>query len=374
MSREARLLTVGVIGCGNWGPNHVRVFSELDRSRVIGCADHSRARRERVRKRFPGVRTLADHRELIDDETIDAVIIATPTITHAAIVRQALQAGKHVLVEKPMCTTGKEASELARLAEATGRVLMVGHVFLFNAGIMKLREGIVSGEFGRVHYMDAVRTNLGPIRPDVNALYDLGTHDISILNYLLGATPVEVSAVGRCISQRTIEDVCFASLKYPDGTLGHIHVSWLNPRKVRALTVVGDKRMAHWDDVDPSDTLRVYDKGVDEPPCYDSYGEFKYLLKNADVHLPRIDHVEPLITQANAFLDTVLDNAPCRSGPVEAQAIVAVLEAATESTRQGGGFCPVEIRSIGQPVSAPAALARVGGEAGRVRESAIARA
>ncbi len=344
MRNDSGALTLGVIGCGHWGPNHIRVFSELDRARVIAIADPSEAMRKRMAKRFPTIQCSADHRDLLSTDAIDAVVIATPTDTHAAIVREALRAGKHVLVEKPLCRTAEEADELSALAEATGRTLMVGHVFLFNPGINRLRESIAAGELGRIHYLDAARTNLGPIRPDVNALYDLGTHDVSIFNYLLDQEPVEVSALGRCIAQETVEDVCFASLRYPDGTLGHIHVSWLNPRKVRTLTVVGDRKMAHWDDIDPSDTLRVYDKGLDEQPYYDSFGEFKYLLRNADVRLPHIDYGEPLVKQANAFLDTVLDGAPCRSGPAEARAIVAVLEATCESIRQGGRMCPVGTR------------------------------
>jgi predicted dehydrogenase len=183
----------------------------------------------------------------------------------------------------------------------------------------------------------------------VNALYDLGTHDISIFNYLLGATPVAVSGHGSCISQEKIEDVCFATLEYPDGTLGHIHVSWLNPRKVRTLTVVGDRKMAHWDDVDPADTLRVYDKRLEELPYYDSFGEFQFLIHNADVHLPKIDHVEPLVNQANAFLDIVLEGAPCRSGGPEAEAVVGVLEAATRSLRTGGGRCAVSPSNSREP-------------------------
>jgi predicted dehydrogenase len=237
--------------------------------------------------------------------------------------------------------TVSEARELTALADTLQRTLMVGHVFLFNNGIIKLRDAIERGDLGRVHYLDAVRTNLGPVRGDVNALYDLGTHDISIFNYLLGTRPVAVSGRGSCISQEKIEDVCFATLEYPDGTLGHIHVSWLNPRKVRTLTVVGDRKMAHWDDVDPADTLRVYDKRLEELPYYDSFGEFRFLIHNADVHLPKIDHVEPLVNQANAFLDIVLEGAPCRSGGAEAEAVVAVLEAATRSLRDGGGRCAV---------------------------------
>ena len=342
MHKSEPKLSLGVIGCGRWGPNHIRVFCELDRSHVLACADASQTRLADMSKRFPHLRTTTDHRDLLDDDTIDAVIIATPADTHAAITRAALQAGKHVLVEKPICSGSREASELVQLAEDTGLVLMVGHVFLFNNGVNKLREIITSGQLVRIHYLDAVRTNLGPIRGDVNALYDLATHDISIFNYLLDSMPVEVSAVGRCISQETIEDVCFATLKYPDGTLGHIHVSWMNPRKVRTLTVVGERRMAHWDDLSPSEPVRLYDKGLDESPHYDSFGEFKYLLRSGDVHLPSVRQAEPLVNQARAFLDWVLGQKPCESNAHCGLNVVRVLEAATRSMTSGGAACQVE--------------------------------
>jgi predicted dehydrogenase len=337
------MLGVGVIGCGHWGPNHVRVFCELDRSRVVACADIKRSRLDKIRQRFPRVRTTTDYRELLADDEIDAIVIATPTRTHAALAREALEAGKHVLAEKPLCTTVEEGRELAACVERTGLVLMVGHVFLFNSGIVRLRESIVSGELGGIHYLDAVRTNLGPVRGDVNALYDLGTHDISIFNFLLGEAPIEVSAYGSCISQETIEDVCFATLKYSNGTLGHIHVSWLNPQKVRTLTVVGRGKMARWDDVDPTDTLRLYDKGLDEPPYYDSFGEFQYLLRSADVSLPAIRHTEPLLNQAEAFVDWVLTGTPRGPEVHDGLVIAGVLEAAMLSMRSGGVMCPVNV-------------------------------
>ena len=364
MSVNRQKLALGVIGCGHWGPNHVRVFSELDRAEVVACADLSDVRLGRIRRRFAEIETTTDYRELLADEKIDAVVIATPTNTHAAIARDALWAGKHVLVEKPICTTSEEAGELATLANVTGRVLMVGHVFLFNNGIRRLHETIASGELGRIQYLDAVRTNLGPVRGDVNALYDLGTHDIYIFNHLLGAVPVQVSALGRRIAQETIEDVCFAIMKYPDGTLGHIHVSWLNPRKIRTLTVIGERRMAHWDDVDPTDTLRLYDKGLEEPPYYDSFGEFHCVIRNADVRLPAIRPGEPLVNQAQAFLEWVLDGKPCASGVREGWDVARVLEAATHSMRNGGVMCPVDggVSEFGKAVSMDAR--QVVGQAG----------
>jgi predicted dehydrogenase len=218
---------------------------------------------------------------------------------------------------------------------------MVGHVFLFNGGIIKLRELIAQGKLGQVQYLDAVRTNLGPVRGDVNALYDLATHDISICNFLLRSAPVAVSALGRCITQDTIEDVAFATLQYPDGTLAHLHASWLNPRKVRTLTVVGSAKMAHWDDVDPQDTLRLYDKGLDEPPYYNSFGDFQYLLRSADVHVPAIRRTEPLMRQAEAFVAWVLDGQRPECDGMDGARVVAVLAAAMESMRNNGAMMPV---------------------------------
>lgn len=336
-------LRLGVIGCGHWGPNHVRVFNELDRSVVVACADVSAPRLDRVKQRYPHVRLATNHRDLLEDECVDAVVIATPTASHAALIDEALRHGKHVLVEKPMCMTAVEAARLDAASREARRVLMVGHVFLFNPGVLRLREAVASGQLGRVHYLDAVRTNLGPVRGDVNALYDLGAHDISVFNFLLDESPVAVSATGSRISQDRHEDVCFATLRYPSGALGHLHVSWLNPRKVRTLTAVGERRMAHWDDVDPSEALRLYDKGLEEPPYYDSFGEFRCLLRSGDMHAPTVPRVEPLVNQANAFLDTVLDGAPNRCGPREAGAVVAVLEAADRSLRSNGQFVPVSL-------------------------------
>lgn len=329
-------LRIGVIGCGHWGPNHIRVFSEHARSRVVMCADFSEDRLAQMTRRFPAVRTTTSAGDIFDSGDIDAVVIATPTGTHASLAKDAMRSGKHVLVEKPLCTTTAELNQLETCAAETGRMVMVGHVFLFNNGIIRLKQQIASKDLGAIQYLDAVRTNLGPVRGDVGALYDLGTHDISIFNYLVGARPIRVSATGSCISLRGIDDVCFATIEYPGGILAHLHVSWLNPRKVRTLTVVGRKKMAHWDDIDPTGSLRIYDKGFKEPPYYDSLGEFQYLLRSGDVFLPNVGHAEPLVNQANAFIDAVTGQAPCNSGISEARDVIDVLEAAAKSMTLGG--------------------------------------
>jgi len=306
------------------------------------CADSSAVRLAQMQRRFPGLRGVADYRAVLDDPAVDAVVVATPTRTHYQIASDALRAGKHVLVEKPMCATVAEAEALAKLAERAGRVVMVGHVFVFNSGIIKLKEMITSGELGGIQYLDAVRTNLGPVRGDVNALFDLGTHDISIFNYLLDAAPVSVSAQGRCITQKKIEDVCFATFHYPGQALAHLHVSWLNPRKVRTITAVGSQKMAHWDDISHEDTLRLYDKGLAEPPYYNSFGEFQYALRSADVHLPAVRRSEPLLDQARAFAAWVLDGVRSGAGAKEGISVVRTLEAASRSMQSGGAMSLVE--------------------------------
>jgi len=341
MVHDKSRLGIGVIGCGHWGPNHIRVFSEHERSVVRGCADLSAARLENIRRRFPEVRTTTQYAELLADETIEAVVIATPTATHARIAQEALWAGKHVLVEKPLCRTSEEGVALIETAERARRVLMVGHIFLFNGGIIKLKELLCGGELGRVQYLDAVRTNLGPVRGDVNALFDLGTHDISIFNYLLGQAPISVSATGSRLSQAAIEDVCFATLQYADGTLAHLHASWLNPRKVRTITIVGSSKMAHWDDIDPQDTLRIFDKGLAEPPNYNSFGEFQYLIRSADVHVPAVPRAEPLVRQAETFVRWVKDAGPAGPTARDGLDVVRTLEAAMTSLRRDGAMVEV---------------------------------
>ena len=343
MTKPSDTIGIGVIGCGHWGPNHIRVFGELDGVEVFACSDLSEARLKRIRMRYPSIHATTDYRDWLNDDRIDAVVVATPTATHAAIASAVLRAGKHVLVEKPLCMTSKEAVELGALADAEGLVLMVGHVFVFNSGIVKLREVIEAQELGRIQYLDAVRTNLGPVRGDVNALYDLGTHDISIFNYLLDSTPVAVSAQGRCITQPSIEDVCFVTLRYPDGTIGHIHVSWLNPRKVRTLTIVGEQKMAHWDDVDPAGMVRLYDKGLEEPPRYDSFGEFRCLIRSGDVHLPAFRQTEPLLSQAQAFLRWVTTGEVCGPDARDGLVVAKVLETAMLSMNNGGAMCPITL-------------------------------
>jgi predicted dehydrogenase len=328
---------IAVIGCGKWGPNHVRGFASLPGCRVDVIVDLDPERLEAVRQVHPAVRCEQDHWAALDDPAIDAVVIATPMLTHYQLVRDALSAGKHVLCEKPLCETSKEGEELVELARAKDLRLMVGHVFLFNPGVEKLRELVRGGDLGRLYYLAGFRTNLGPIRDDANAAYDLAAHDIAIFNWLLGAEPESVSATGAAFIQPDVEDVVFLSLRYPDGVLAGIQASWLDPKKVRQITAVGSKRMATWDDLQLTAPLAILDKGASAIQDYGDFGEFLRLSTwDGDIRLPKVRSEEPLKAQARHFLDAVLGGPVRRSDGAFAVGVVRTLEAVAASIRAGG--------------------------------------
>jgi predicted dehydrogenase len=334
-------IRLGVVGCGHWGPNHIRAFLSLPGSRVLRAADPGPERRAHVARAHPGVITSADLAPLLADPDVDAVVVATPAATHVEIVRAALLAGKHVLCEKPLCLAAADARDLTRLARDRGLVLMVGHVFLFNGGIGKLRDLVSGGELGRLHYATAVRTNLGPIRQDVNVAYDLAAHEVSIFNHLFDAVPERVAAVGRgCLSGR-VEDVVFLTLWYPGGLLASVTASWLSPKKVREITIVGDRKMATWNDLAPG-PVSIYDKGAILEPYYENFGEFQLSVREGDVTIPRVSPEEPLRRQARYFVDAVRSGSADLCDGEKAVDVIRTLEAVSESIRLGG--VPVELR------------------------------
>ncbi|MGE3342411.1 MAG: Gfo/Idh/MocA family protein [Vicinamibacterales bacterium] len=336
-------LRVGVVGCGHWGPNHLRVFSQLPGSVVTAAADVDLRRRTAVSGQYPGLVVLDDYRALVGRDDVDAVVVCVPTRRHGEVVQAALEAGKHVLCEKPLTPTVAEAQELVDLAGRRGLVLMTGHVFLFNPGILKLRALLDEQVHGRLHYLRALRTNLGPIRKDVNSVYDLASHDISIFNYLLNATPVSVSAVGASFLQPGIEDVAFMTLTYPDGIIGAIQVSWLDPKKLREIVVVGDRKMIVWDELAPAGPVSIYDKSVVREQYYDDFGQFHLLAREGDLTIPRVPPQEPLKVQNQFFLDAVARGALERCDGVFSTDVVRVLEATAVSLQRGGA--PVEVRA-----------------------------
>jgi predicted dehydrogenase len=268
------------------------------------------------------------------------VVIATPTVTHFDLTKRALAAGKHVLCEKPLATASDEAGELRELARDTSRVLMVGHVFLFNAGIVKLRDLVASGDLGRLYYLHATRTNLGPVRQDVDCVWDLATHDISIFNSLLGSVPVEVSARGTQFLQDGRADVAFITLTYPGKVLANIRVSWLDPKKVRQITVVGEQKMVTWDDMASGVPITIYDKGASREPFYTTFGEFQLVTREGNMVIPKVPAGEPLGAQTDYFISCVRAGRIELSGPSDGLQVVRVLEAITKSmAAQGAPVC-----------------------------------
>jgi predicted dehydrogenase len=327
---------IGVIGCGHWGPNHVRVFSQLRDSRVVACADLDPKRLGAIREQHPQVTAFQDYHDLLKLAEVNAVVVAAPTQVHYPVVKAALEADKHVLCEKPLCTVATEAAELVALAAARRRVLMTGHVFLFNSGIIKLKELVGSGDPGRICYLRALRTNLGPVRRDVNSVFDLATHDIAIFNWVLNARPESVSAVGGQFLQAGIEDVAFISLHYPHNILGHIQVSWLDPKKLREIVVVGDKKMVIWDELAPAGPIAIYDKTVVRQEHYEDFGQFQLLAREGDITIPKVRLEEPLKVQNRYFLKCLGEGRLPMNDGVFAVDVVKVLEAIEKSLKSDG--------------------------------------
>jgi predicted dehydrogenase len=333
---ERGRIGIGVLGLGHWGPNHVRVFSQMDGVEVVAAADPSEDRRRHVGSLYRGLALSADPKELLNRADIDAVVIATPARTHFELATAALQAGKHVLLEKPMCTSLADARRLHATAASTGRIMVHGHVFLYNAGVRYLRDGLASGRFGAVQYLHASRTNLGPIRSDVNVVADLATHELTIFDYLFGRSPNWVSATGSRLLGTTREDVAFITLEFGESVLAHIHVSWLNPQKIRSITLVGSQRMVVWDDMQPLEPVRVYDKGLMDEPYYDSFGEFQLRLRDADIVIPKLALREPLRVQAEAFVRRLTTGEQTPSESESGVRMVACLEAIQQSLAEEG--------------------------------------
>jgi predicted dehydrogenase len=323
-----------LLGYGYWGPNLARNLHQRLGTDWLACVDVDPERRAEVARRYPWVRPLDEVGAALADPLIDAVVIATPARTHAGLAARVLEAGKHVLVEKPLALSTAEAVALTRQAERAGRVLMVGHTFEYNPAVTKMRALLESCELGDLWYLHSQRVNLGRIQSDINALWSIGPHDVSICNFLVGAAPRWVSARGARYLHTELEDVVFATLGYDGGVLAHLHVSWLDPSKVRRTTVVGSRRMVVFDDLDSEAKLRVYDKGAD--PVQGGYGEYQFRLRTGDIHVPRTELTEPLALELEHFLECCASGARPRSDGWSGARVVAALEAAQQSLDKGG--------------------------------------
>jgi predicted dehydrogenase len=342
MATVSREVTVGVVGMNYWGPNLARNLDRLEGCRLGWVCDRDEAVLDRHRATYPASAFTTAYEDLLGDDGLDAVVIATPVPTHAPLARMALEAGKDVFVEKPLALTGSDANELADLAEESGRVLMVDHLLVYHPAVRKLKEMVDEGSLGRVFYLYGNRQNLGIVRPDENALWSLGPHDISVMLHLVGEPPSEVSATGESYLQPGVEDVVFGRIRFPSGIIGHLHLSWLDPHKMRKMTVIGSERMVVFDDMETERKVTVYDKGP--IPRTETYGEY-IQVRSGDIHIPKIPAAEPLRIVCERFVQAVTDRAPTPSGGRAGATVVEVLEAMSRSLADSGR--PVALPSAG---------------------------
>jgi predicted dehydrogenase len=328
----SRQVDVGVIGLGYWGPKLVRNLHDAPNTRLTWVADLDEDRLARVQAQYPGVQVTSDYRDLLASD-VAAVIVATPIRTHYELARAALTRSKHVLVEKPLAATSAEATDLVRIAERNNLTLMVGHTFIHNPAIRALRDIVRSGELGEIYYIDMARLNLGIFRSDVNVLWDLAPHDLSILLYILQEDPTEVFAQGRASVNHGVHDVAYIWAKFSGHILAHIHVSWLSPRKVRQVTIVGSRKMVVCDDLQDSEKIKIYDKGVEKPYETDQFADFPLSYRYGNVTSPHIPMREPLQIQCQHFADCILSGNRPETDGLDGLRVVRLLERADMALR-----------------------------------------
>jgi predicted dehydrogenase len=338
------MLRIAVVGLGYWGPNLVRNLVASGRWDVAAIVDRDPARLAKAARSVPGARTAAAMEDVL--ESVDAVVVATPPETHAALVRTALEAGKHVLVEKPLTTDARDGRALAELSERMGLVLAVDHTFLYTGSVEYLRSAIAGGRLGQVYGLDSVRVNLGLYQRFASVYGDLATHDIAIFNHLLDEVPSAVAAVSLRMVSESFSDVAYVTLRYPSGVHGHIHVSWLSPVKIRKMTIAGSKMMAIWDDVEPSEKVRLYDKGVDFVDDPEARATSFVSYRAGDMHAPALDTREALLKIVDAFADACEHGTPMRCGARDGVAVVDVLDAIDRSIEANGAFVPVTVPEV----------------------------
>ncbi|HLZ25464.1 MAG TPA: Gfo/Idh/MocA family oxidoreductase [Ktedonobacterales bacterium] len=338
---HGRRLRFAVIGYGYWGPQLVRNLDRLPTGQVAYIVDLSEDRRKAAQRDYPNIAVIAAMEDALGTD-VDAVVVATPIRTHFALARMALERGKHVFVEKPLTANVAQAKTLSALATRNGRVLMVGHTFMYNPAVEELRRLVQSGALGRVYYADSTRANLGIFQNDINVIWDLAPHDLSILSYVLGVSPRRVSAHGGSYVRPDVVDVAHIVLRYPDDMMAHIHVSWLSPSKVRRFTIVGDKQMVVYDDVDSNEKIRVFNRGVDAPDHTVTFGEFQLSYRYGDIVSPYISGSEPLAVETRHFAEAIIEGNTPRSDARDGLRVVRILEAADTSMARDGAFIEIE--------------------------------
>ncbi|MBI4834875.1 MAG: Gfo/Idh/MocA family oxidoreductase [Planctomycetes bacterium] len=337
------MITLGIIGAGDWGKNLVRNFHSLPECRIKWCADLDKKRLDYIKSTYKDIQVTNDPENIFKDKEIQAVVISSSAVTHYPLAIASLTAGKHTYVEKPLALKAREAEEMTKLSHNTKRILMVGHLLKYHPAVTKMKEIIDAGELGTLYYIYSQRVNLGKVRADENAMWSFAPHDISVILYLLGANPVSVTARGESYLQKNIDDVVFVNMEFPGTQMAHIHISWLDPHKIRRITVVGSKKMAVFDDMEPKDKLKLYDRGIDKGFDYETYAEY-LSLRFGEVSSVPLPQTEPLQKECKHFLECVKnDQTPLTDGE-DGLRVVRVLEAAQESLNQKG--MPVSIQLL----------------------------
>jgi len=352
------MVDIAIIGCGYWGPNLTRNFNALADCRGTVICDTDPARLQHMKKLYPGVDVCLNFDEVLDRSDVDAVAIATPTRLHYRLARKALDSGRHVLVEKPLATSVQECESLLETAEEKGLILMVGHTFLYSPTVRKIREIIRQGDLGELQYVSARRLNLGLFQTDINVAWDLAPHDISIILYILDEMPVGVNCQGKAHVTPGIEDVTNMTLTFGNGAFALIHNSWLDPNKIRQMTFVGKRKMLAYDDIEPFEKIRIYDKRVEVPPHYDTLAEFQFSYHHGDMYSPSVKQTESLSLECQRFIDCIQSGTQPESDGAEGLKVVQVLEAASRSLKVNGARVELPVaRHAVRPASPALSLA-----------------
>ncbi len=342
MEGDATMPAIAMVGTGNWGFNWVRTLARLPNIHFKYCCDISASRLQTIKQQFPGVNITTRFEDLLEDRALDGMVLATSAPTHFDLAQKALQAGKHLLVEKPLTLNAADARRLVDLAAEQRRVLMVGHLLEYHPAILHIKKMIDQGELGDIYYLYSQRLNLGTIRKDENAWWSLAPHDISVACRLLGEDPVSVQCRGQNVVQPSVADVVFASLTFSSGRMAHIHVSWLDPHKTRKLTVVGSRRMVSFDDTLPNYQITVHDKSFSVKSSFESYADW-ISMHQGDIVQPQIQAGEPLLQEAKHFIECIEAGKTPRSDGLAGLRVVAVLEQGDRSLRQGGAPVAIEL-------------------------------
>lgn len=329
-------ISVGVVGCGYWGPNLIRNFKSLRSCHLKTMCDASEARLKHLRNLYPDVEGVTDYCHLLQDDSLNAIVVATPVKYHYSIAKASLLAGKHTFIEKPMASCSAECEELIEIAERNGLILMVGHTFLYSSPVSKIFEIVQNGDIGDIRYINARRLNLGLFQKDINVAWDLAPHDISIILHVLDEFPISVNCQGNAHVTQGIEDVTNMSLVFKNKRFATVQSSWLEPRKVREMTIVGTRRMIVYDDVQTLEKIRIYDVRVDRPPHYDTFADFHYSYHYGDSYIPKLNQEEPLKAECQHFLDSIQNGTTPRTGGRAGLALVKILEASSVSLKQNG--------------------------------------